>query len=302
MVTPSGFDVLIIGGSYAGLSAALALGRSLRNVLIIDSGKPCNRQTPYSHNFITHDGAVPAVIAAQAREQVLRYDTVRLHEGIAVDGVRTPDGFAVTTAAGETFTGKKLLFATGITDQMPAIPGFAECWGISVIHCPYCHGYEVHHQPTGILGNGELIFEFAKMIRNWTDQLTVFTNGASQLTPEQAALLASRQVNVVETDIASLQHENGRLQRLVFADGSVQPLTALYARAAFVQHCAIPEALGCALTEHGHLQVNAFNETSVPGVYAAGDNTTMMRSVAVAAAAGMSAGAFINKALIEEQF
>ena len=136
------FDVIIVGGSNAGLAAAMALGRALRNVLVIDSGLPCNRQTPYSHNFLTHDGTPPSEIATLARQQTLRYSTVSLIQGIVTEGLQTVDGFEILTENGERFNAKKVIFATGIKDIMPNIPGLAECWGISVLHCPFCHGYE----------------------------------------------------------------------------------------------------------------------------------------------------------------
>lgn len=157
------FDVIIIGGSYSGLSAAMALGRALRKTLIIDGGKPCNRQTPRSHNFITHDGKAPREIADTAREQVLQYDTVSLVNSTVINVVKTDYTFTVNTHD-NTYKAKKLLLATGVADVMPAIEGFAECWGISVVHCPYCHGYEVRHQKTGIFANGPAAFEYATHI------------------------------------------------------------------------------------------------------------------------------------------
>ncbi|MGE4512522.1 MAG: NAD(P)/FAD-dependent oxidoreductase, partial [Chryseobacterium sp.] len=137
------FDVIIIGGSYAGLSAGMALGRSLRNVLIIDSEKPCNRQTPHSHNFITQDGKRPKEISDLAKEQVAKYETVSFFNGTVIKTSKNDNGFEVETSYGEKFTAKKIILATGLKDIMPDIEGFSECWGISVIHCPYCHGYEV---------------------------------------------------------------------------------------------------------------------------------------------------------------
>ena len=166
MTNNNHFDVIIIGGSYSGLSAAMALGRSLRNVLIIDSGLPCNRQTPHSHNFITQDGKQPAVIAGKARTQVLQYNTVRFLNGRAISGKKTENGFTISTQKEEVFTAKKLVFATGVKDIMPDIDGFSACWGISVIHCPYCHGYEVSNEKTGILANGDIAFHYAQLIRN----------------------------------------------------------------------------------------------------------------------------------------
>src|SRR5688572_21015675 len=166
------FDVIIIGGSYAGLAAGMALGRALRKVLIIDSGEPCNRQTPHSHNFLTHDGRPPGEIAKLARQQVQLYNTIRFLQGVAALGIKTEGGFEITQDSGEIFGAKKLIFATGIRDIMPDIDGFKSSWGISVLHCPYCHGYEVRNQRTGILGNGENGFELTKLISNWTKDLT----------------------------------------------------------------------------------------------------------------------------------
>ena len=154
-------DVIIIGGSYSGLSAAMSLGRSLRNVLLIDGGQPCNAQTPYSHNFITQDGVPPAVIAGKARRQVLDYGTVEFISDFAVSGRKFPAGFSVTTRTGRTYEAKKLILATGIKDNLPDIKGFSECWGISVIHCPYCHGYEFRGKKTAILADGEKAFHLA---------------------------------------------------------------------------------------------------------------------------------------------
>jgi len=136
------YEVIIIGGSYSGLSAAMALGRSLRKTLVIDNGKPCNEQTPHSHNFLTQDGKSPKEIAENARKQVSEYETIHFHQGKAVDAKKSETVFEVTTEKGEKFRSKKLIIATGITDQIPNIKGFKESWGISLIHCPYCHGYE----------------------------------------------------------------------------------------------------------------------------------------------------------------
>lgn len=209
MTAKQKFDVIIIGGSYAGLSAAMALGRSLRKVLIIDSGNPCNKQTPHSHNFITQDGETPAKIAEKAKVQVSKYETVNFYSGVATEGAKTQNGFEVTTQDGNKFSAKKLLFATGITDLLPTIEGFAECWGISVLHCPYCHGHEVKHQNIGLLGNGDVGFELSKLISNWTNTLTLFTNGKSTLTEEQTTKIKSHNIRLVEKEIAPFQSLKG---------------------------------------------------------------------------------------------
>ena len=290
------WDVVVVGGSYAGLSAAMTLGRSVRPTLVIDSGAPCNQSTPHTHNFITQDGVPPAALAQRAREQVLHYPTVTVKEDRVVEVQGDDHHFRLRTEAGDTVHAKKVLFATGVNDIMPAIPGFAACWGISVIHCPYCHGYEVKEKPTGILTNGEAALDFGRLISHWTDDLTIFTDGEPTFD-----VRASANVNVVDRKIARIEHQNGYIKQLTFQDGSSAALDALYARPAFRQHCDIPEKLGCQLTEPGHIEVDSFQKTSVPGVYAAGDNTDFARAVSVATAAGTKAGASINHALIQDE-
>ncbi|HZF64175.1 MAG TPA: NAD(P)/FAD-dependent oxidoreductase [Chitinophagaceae bacterium] len=297
------YDVIIVGGSYSGLAAGMALGRALRKVLIIDSGSPCNEQTPYSHNFLTNDGKAPGEIANLAKEQVGVYDTVGFLNALVVKAdIKTEKGFEIEIQTGETFTTKKLVFATGIKDIMPNIQGFADCWGISVLHCPYCHGYEVRHQKTGILANGDIAFEMSSLISNWTDDLTLYTNGKSALAFQQKDKLEKHNINVVETDIENLEHKNGHIHNIIFKDGSKSPLTALYARVPFVQHSTIPQSIGCEITQDGYIKVDPAQKTSVYGVYACGDNTTRIRTVANAVSMGTTTGLMVNKELIEEEF
>lgn len=296
------YDVIIVGGSYSGLAAGMALGRALRRVLIVDSGNPCNKQTPYSHNFLTNDGKAPAEIAALARAQMRTYDTVTLLDGMATAAVRKESFFEVELLTGEKHTARKLIFATGIKDVLPDIPGFAACWGISVLHCPYCHGYEVRQQKTGIIANGDSGFEQASLISNWTNDLTLYTNGRSTLSVQQAARLQKHNISVVETPITQIGHQDGHLQHIVFADGAREPMDALYARVPFVQPSNIPQALGCELTADGYIKIDAAQKTTVHGVYACGDSTTRMRTVANAVAMGTTAALMLNKELIEESF
>lgn len=296
------FEVIIVGGSYAGLSAAMALGRSLRHVLVIDSGKPCNRQTPHSHNFITQDGKKPSEINDIARNQVTKYTTVQFYDGLATEGKKIENGFEITTKTGEVFTAKKLIFSSGIKDIMPNITGFAECWGISIIHCPYCHGYEYKHKKTGILGNGDYGFEFSKMISNWTKNLTLLTNGKPELLEEQRTKLQEHKIPIIAKEVVHFEHAQGQLKNVVFSDGSKESMEAVYAKVAFIQNSDIPENLGCELNEHGYLQVDMFQKTTASGIFACGDNTTFMRSVANAVAAGTAAGSMCNKELIDEEF
>ncbi len=302
MTNGKNFDVIIIGGSYAGLSAAMALGRSLRKVLILDSGKPCNSQTPHSHNFLTQDGETPPEISARARAQVLQYPTVEFFNGLAEEGFVIEGGYAIRTRNDDIFTAKKLLFATGLIDQMPDIKEFAQCWGISVLHCPYCHGYEVKDQAIGLLGNRDIGYEVCRLISNWTKRLTLFTNGGSALTIEQTQKIKSHHIDIVEKEIAAFEHKKSYIQEVIFKDGTQRSVSALFARVAFKQHCDIPQNLGCEITEQGFIKTDDFHRTSLYGVYAAGDNTTMFRAVSIAVAAGTRAGAFLNKELIDESF
>lgn len=296
------YDAIIIGGSYSGLSAALALGRAIRNVLVIDSGRPCNRQTPHAHNFLTQDGNPPADIAALGKTEVMKYPTIQFLDDAVTEVKGENNSFEVFTAAGHRIQAHKLLFTTGVKDLMPDLPGFASCWGITVIHCPYCHGYEFKDQVTGIMANGDTAFEMAMMIRNWTKQLSVFTNGKSELTELQAGQLASLNINVIETPLQQIEHKNGYMNGIVFADGSSHRLNAIYARPSFVQHCEIPEEMGCEINTSGYIQVDDFQKTTVPGVFAAGDNTSRFRAVSAAVAAGSKAGALINHELIAEGY
>lgn len=302
MANQQEFDVIIIGGSYAGLSAAMALGRALRKVLVIDGGNPCNKQTPHSHNFLTQDGKTPKEISDLAKSQVSNYDTISFVNDIAIKGEKNASGFEITMQSGAIFQGRKLIFGTGVKDIMPAIEGFAACWGISVIHCPYCHGYEVRNQKTGLFANGDMAYEFGKLLWNWTKDLTIYTNGKSTLNVEQANTLAGKNINIVEKEIIKINHESGQIQELVFSDGSVGKLDALYAKIPFKQHSDIPQSLGCEITEMGMLKVDMMQKTSVEGVYAAGDSTNMMRSVANAVYGGNVAGVAVSREIIAEDF
>ncbi|MGN6194690.1 MAG: NAD(P)/FAD-dependent oxidoreductase [Ginsengibacter sp.] len=295
------YEVIIIGGSYAGLSAAMALGRSLRQVLIIDGGMPCNRQTPHSHNFITHDGDRPSEIAKKAKADVLKYDTVSFLEDFAITAKKVERGFAINTESGSKFLAKKIIIATGIKDIMPDIKGFAECWGISVIHCPYCHGYEFRNQNTGIIANGARAFHLASLVNNLTGKLSILTNSRADFKEEQISKLKKHPI-VIEASLSEIQHHKGKIKQVIFSDGSSQKFDALYAALPFTQHSDIPASLGCEFTEHGFIKVNRFQETNVPGIFACGDNSNMMRSLASAVYAGNFAGAIVNAKLVEEDF
>jgi thioredoxin reductase len=302
MTEQNHYDVIIIGGSYAGLSAAMSLGRSLRNVLIVDSGKPCNASTPHSHNFLTQDGKTPSAIASIARDQLTHYSSVNFQDDVAVNATKTVTGFELTLQLGKNVTGKKLVFATGIKDQLPDIPGLSSCWGISVVHCPYCHGYEYRDKKTAILGNGEAAMHYALLVSNLTKDLTILTNGKQDFSEDQMAKLRKHAISVVESEVAAVEHKDGQIQNVVLRDGKRMSFEAVYYKPAFKQHSEIPERLGCEITEQGHLKIDPFQKTTVDGVFACGDNSSAMRSVANAVAAGNFTGAVINKELAGGEF
>ena len=228
--------------------------------------------------------------------------TVKFFNGLATGGVKTKDGFEIQVASGETFRAGKIIFATGIRDIMPAIDGFAACWGISVLHCPFCHGYEVRNEKTGILGNGEQGFELTRLISNWTKDLTLYTNGISTLTTEQTEKLERHHIAIVETAIERLEHSSGYLQNIILSDGTKSLVKAIYAHCSFKQHCEIPQALGCELTDDGYIKTDAFQKTTIDGIFACGDNITRIRTVANAVAMGTTTGILVNKEIIAEKF
>lgn len=296
------FEVIIVGGSYAGLSAAMALGRSLRHVLVIDSGKPCNRQTPHSHNFLTQDGKTPVEISTLAKNQVEQYKTIHFQDDLATSGKKTNEGFEIQTKSGKTFIGKKLIFSTGIKDMMPTIKGFSESWGISIIHCPYCHGYEFRNQKTAIMANADKAFHLAQLVNNLTTNLTILTNGETNFSSEQIEKLEKHNIKIINTNISEIEHTNGNLKNILFVDGKKETFDAIYAAIPFEQNSNIPEQLGCQLNEQGYIQVDDFYKTTIEGIYACGDNTNRLRSVSNAVNSGNITGAMLNMELVSESF
>ncbi|WP_062055459.1 NAD(P)/FAD-dependent oxidoreductase [Aquimarina longa] len=296
------FEVIIIGGSYAGLSTAMTLGRSLRETLVIDAGKPCNQQTPHSHNFLTQDGSTPKEISEIAKSQVTKYDSVRFYDGLAVSGKRSNKGFEITTSKGDIFTAKKLILATGIKDLMPDIKGFSECWGISVVHCTYCHGYEIRNKKTAIIANGERAFHLSSLVNNLTKEITIITSDKKDFDENQLAKLKQHNIQIIEKEISEIKHQNGQLEKIVFKDGSTEIFECAYASIPFEQNSNIPKELGCKLTENGHIEVSFMQKTTEEDIFACGDNSTMMRSVSMAVSSGTITGAMVNHELTQENF
>jgi len=294
------YDAIVVGGSFAGLSAAMQLGRARRRVLVIDAGEPRNRFAEASHGFLGHDGRPPRDLLRDAAAEVAAYPGVRLVAGTAVAARAAGAGFAVALADGSEHRGAKLLLAVGVSDTLPDVPGLAERWGRTVLHCPYCHGYEVAGRPLGVLANSPHSAHQAVMIPDW-GPTTYFTQGAFEPDADQAAQLAARGVTVERVPIADLLGAAPALEAVRLADGRIVPVAALFTAPRTRPAGPLAEQLGCAF-EDGmtgpQIKVDAMKETSVPGVFAAGDAAHGIHNATLASAAGVLAGVAAHRALI----
>jgi thioredoxin reductase len=297
------YDVIIVGGGPAGLSAALVLGRARRRVLVLDSGQPRNAPSPASHSLFTRDGTPPFELLRIGREQLQPYEKVDVRETQAVDAARDDDGaFSIALADGTRHRARRLILATGMLDKLPEIEGMRELWGTGVLHCPYCHGWEERDQPLALYARGEFAVEFAGTLRGWSHDLVICSNGPSGLGDEERAKLARYQIDLREEVIARLEGKDGALGRIVFEDGSAIERRALFVRFPQRQHSDLAERLGCELTDRHQVVIDAYYRTSVPGVYAAGDLARPMQQVVLAAADGAHAAIILNHALLAEEF
>lgn len=293
-------DVIIVGGSFAGLAAALQLGRARRKVTVLDTGLPRNRFAAHSHGLLGHDHKSPLDILAAARQQLARYPTVRLvnAKASAVDGAI--DNFGVTTEGGERLESRRLLLSYGVADQMPAIPGFAECWGKSIVPCPYCDGFEVAGQHWGLVWSGAHSEHAVTLFGDWTETLTVFADG-HDVGPDSRARLAARGVDVVDGRIERIAHDNGQLSTVNLETGVHVGVDVLFAHPRNQPSASLHAALGLETTDGPMgivLKVDERRETSVPGIYAAGDLAHPMASVTLASSHGAMAGIFAQQSML----
>ncbi|MGV9008091.1 NAD(P)/FAD-dependent oxidoreductase [Brevundimonas sp.] len=296
-------DAVIIGGSYAGLSAAIQLVRARRRVLIIDDGKPRNRFAARAHGALGQDGRPGAEITAAARTQVAAYPTAAFRHVEAVDINAIKGGFEITLADGTRTSGRRLLLSQGVTDRLPELPGIHERWGRTVLHCPYCHGYEIGGGPIGVLGASAMSIHQALLIADW-GQVTLFLNDVVQPTDEESRQLARRGVIVEPMPVTALEGDAPSLTGARLSDGRLVPLRALFLGVGVRQTGALAETLGCALDETPMgriIRVDDFKQTTVPGVYAAGDVARMASNITLASADGVMAGIGMHRSLIEEE-
>lgn len=295
-------DVVIIGGGTAGLSAALVLGRARRNVLVLDGGQPRNAPAAAAHGVFTREGTPPLELLQIARDQLRGYPSVEIREGTAVSVDAGIDDFHVMTVSGERIQARKLLLAYGLADSLPEIAGLNEFWGESVLHCPYCHGWEVRDEPLAYIANGPVATEFGALLLGWSRDLVLCTNGPADLTAEQREQLSRNGVEVREQRIISVEGEGRKVRAIRFEDGRVLLRSALFVRPTVRPQMDFSVVLGCEQTEAGFVKADELGRTSVPGVFAAGDLVTAFQQVIRAAATGATAAAGINHSLAAEDF
>ena len=292
-----GIDAIVIGGSYAGLSAAMQLARARRRVCVIDAGRPRNRFAATSHGFFGHDGAPPSEMIAGARDQLLAYPTATLIAGEAVAiQARDGQGFAVTLASGEQVTGSGVVLAHGVQDVLPGIPGVAERWGASVLHCPYCHGYEFAGRRLGVLYVNPTSSLQARFIADW-GPTTLFLNGHDEIDGRERERLRERDVTIEPAPVIALEGEGTSLGGVRLEGGRVVAVEALFTHPGR-QLGPLAGQLGCALDEGPHgltVRIDAARRTTVPGVFAAGDVTTAAGNATLAAADGVLAGTALHR-------
>jgi thioredoxin reductase len=295
MEMPS-YDVVVIGGGAAGLSAALVLGRARRRVAVIDAGAPRNGPAAHMHGFLSRDGMPPADLLAVGRVEVTGYGV----DLLADRAVGIDTGFVVRLAGGGALRARRVLVATGLRDELPEIPGVRERWGRDLLHCPYCHGWEVRDQPIGVLGTQPASVEHAQLVRQWSDDVAFFVH-TYDLTAAERVQLEARGVRIVHGEVARLVVEDDRLTGVELTDGRVIARTAVFVRPGNLPHAdGLLSGLGCEIDSAGFVVVDATGRTSAFGVWAAGNAADPRAQVITAAGAGSAAAIAVNADLVRE--
>jgi thioredoxin reductase len=295
MESPS-YDVVVVGGGAAGLSAALVLGRARRRIAVVDAGAPRNAPAAHMQGFLSRDGMPPRDLLAAGRAEVSGYGVDLLED--RVDAIDT--GFSVRLARGDVLKARRILVATGIRDELPEITGVRERWGRDLLHCPYCHGWEVRDEPIGVLGTVPGSVQHAQLLRQWSDDVAFFVHTYDLTATEQMQLIA-RGVQIIRGDVARLLVEDDRLSGVELADGRVIARTAVFIRPHNVPHAdGLLAGLGCAVDDNGFAIVDGPGRTSTVGVWAAGNVVDPRAQVITAAGAGSAAAIAINADLVDE--
>ncbi|QUY48078.1 NAD(P)/FAD-dependent oxidoreductase [Serratia plymuthica] len=294
-------DVIIIGGSFAGLAAALQLGRARRNVIVLDTGRQRNRFAGHSHGLLGHDHKPPLDILAEARQQLTRYPTIRLVNARAESLSGAIDDFCVVTDDNECLRARRLILSYGVVDQMPDVPGFAESWGTSIVPCPYCDGFEVAGKHWGLVWSGPQSHNYVRLYHDWTDTLTVFADGRD-IAPEIRADLARRNIPVVDGRITEIARGEGQNATVKLGTESSVAVDILFAHPRNKPSASLHESLGLATVDTPlgiAIKVDERRETSTPGIYAAGDLANpAMASVTTAISQGATAGISAQQSML----
>ena len=290
------YDVLVVGGGAAGLSAALVLGRARRSVVVLDAGAPRNAPAAHMHGFLTRDGMAPSALLAQGRQEVAGYGVDFVDDVV----LTLQRGFTADLASGLTVSARRVLIASGAADKLPDLPGVQERWGRDLLHCPYCHGWEVRDEPLGVLGTAPGSVEHAHLVRQWSDDVVFFAH-IHALDPREREGLAARGIEVVHGQVRRLAVEADRLTGVELRDGRVISRTAVFVRPESSPHeDGLSAGLGCALDEAGFPTVDRAGRTSVSGVWAAGNAVDPRAQVITSAGAGSTAAISINADLVQE--
>ncbi|MFE6798361.1 NAD(P)/FAD-dependent oxidoreductase [Paenibacillus chitinolyticus] len=293
-------DVAIIGGGPAGLSAGLMLGRARKQTIVIDEGRPRNGVTREAHGFLTRDGISPREFRRIAQEQLRVYPSVSQVEDTVVSISGEDGSFLLETATGMKIASKKLLFAAGMKDRKLKIPGLAEVYGKSAFVCPYCDGWELRDEPLVVISRGAALMHFAPLLSGWTKRFVVCTNGPDELSEAERDELRDHGIPLFDTPIRAILSSEGMVNHVVLEDGIEIPCTGIFFKSELVPGTDLPQSLGCRTSDAGMIEVDEFGKSSVPGVYAAGDASSLMHQSIAAAASGAVAGAAINGELNQE--
>jgi thioredoxin reductase len=298
--THSAYDVVIVGGGPAGLSAALVLGRCRRRVLMCDAGQPRNAASQHLHGYLTRDGVSPREFVRLGRAELQPYDTVEVRDVIVTDARCEATRFTTTLATGEIVRSRKLLLATGVVDNVPAIEGVRELYGRSIFHCPYCDGWELRDQPIAVYGRGERGFGLSLELTGWTRDLVLLSDGACELDDKHRERLERNRIAVREERIVRVEGRDGILERIHLEGGESLLRRAMFFTTGQEQRSQLAVSLGCEFNDKGTVSTGKYETTHLPGLYVAGDASHAVQWVIVAAAEGAEAAFSINQALIKE--
>jgi thioredoxin reductase len=296
----TGYDVVVVGGGAAGLSTALVLSRARRSVAVVDAGEPRNAPAAHMHGFLSRDGLPPGELLAIGRAEVCAYGAEVIVATVTGITRRAVTGYDVVCADGQPLTARRVVVATGLRDELPDIPGLRDRWGRDLLHCPYCHGFEVRDQPLGVLAGTPNAVEHALLVRQWSEDVTFFPH-TDPLTEHDAERLAARGIEVIEGRVARLVVTDDRVRGVELADGRIVRRTAVFVRPRLVPRAALlSDDLGCATDGHGNVVADTTGRTSVPGVWVAGNVGNPRAQVITAAGEGSSAAIAVNADLVDE--